>query len=87
MKTELLTITWKRIIRKGYGRTPKTYCKFIAQNERHSHKRRVEEGTELFNILSKNIVSPHVLRYEKQVVIEAEYHDNQLIRLSNPRVL
>jgi hypothetical protein len=87
MKKETLIVTWKRIIRKGYGRTPKTYCVYIMQNEEHRHRRRVEENTLLFDILSKTVVSAHLQRYEKQVVIDGVYYDNKLIRVENPRIL
>jgi len=87
MRTETLIVTWKRIIRKGYGRTPTTYCKYIAQNEEHRHKRRVEQNTKLFDILKDTIVSTHLDRYEKQVVVEGVYYNNTLVKIINPRVL
>jgi len=87
METDTLVITWKRVIRKGYGRTPKTYCVFIAQNEEHRHRRRVEEGTELFDILNKTIVSPYFDRYGKRVLIDGVYYNNSLLKIINPRVL
>lgn len=87
MKTETLTITKKIIRRKGYGRTSATYCKYIAENQNHSHTLRTFEGTELFDILSKTVISKHVERFEKQVVVDAEYFNNALVRVINPRIL
>ena len=87
MKNETLKITWKRIIRKGYGRTPITYGKYVAENNNHHHKLRISEGTELFDILCKTIISKHTERYEKKVVVEGVYYNNVLVKIINPRIL
>jgi len=86
MDRETLRVTWKFIRRVGYGRTPETYCTYIAENENHKHKLRTVEGTKLFEILEKTIVSK-TDRYEFKVFVDGMYYKNKLLFITNPRIL
>ena len=57
MTRETLKVTWKIIRRKGYGRTPETYCSYIVENENRKHHLRTDVGTKLFELLSNVYVS------------------------------
>jgi hypothetical protein len=85
MKTETLRVTWKIIRRAGYGKTKKTYCKYIAENTNHKHELRAEENTELFKLLSSTVVSSNSERYSKLLFVDAEYYGNALVKIKNPR--
>jgi len=84
MISETLRVTWKFIRRVGYGRTPETYCSYLAENENHKHKLRTVEGTKLFDILAKTIVSK-TNRYDYMVFIDGMYHKDKLIYVTNFR--
>jgi hypothetical protein len=56
MKKETLRVTWKIIRREGHGRTPESYCKYIAENENHKHKLRTNDGSKLFEILDNTVI-------------------------------
>jgi len=86
MDRETLRVTWKFIRRVGYGRTPETYCTYVAENENHKHKLRTVEGTKLFEILEKTIVSK-TDRYEFKVFVDGMYYKNKLLFITNPRIL
>jgi hypothetical protein len=89
MTPETLKITWKFIRRKGYGRTPATYCSYIAENENHKHRLKTVEGTKLFEILEKTYLNRSLTDKtgERSVLIDGIYHNNKLISITNPRVL
>lgn len=83
----MLRVVWKIIRRKGYGRTPATYCKYIVENENHRHELRISEGTELFDLLSKTIISKSEDYYEKHLYVDCVYYNNVLVKVINPRVI
>lgn len=85
MKPETLQITWKIIRRAGYGRTPATYCTYIAENEDHKHKLKTVEGTKLFELLASHKISARQ-EFEKKIVVDAMYHNDKLMYITNPRV-
>lgn len=86
MKLEILQVTWKFIRRKGYGRTPETYCSYIVENKNHKHKLKTVEGTKLFELLQKNTVSANE-KYENKIVVDGMYQKGKLIYVTNPRIL
>ena len=57
MKRETLKVTWKFVRRKGYGRTPETYCSYIVENEKRKHRLRTNLGTRLFELLNSIYIS------------------------------
>lgn len=81
---EVLKITWKIIRRKGYGRTPTTYCTYIAENKKHTHRMRVYEGSELFKLLSTTVISKHS-KYHSSVYVTGTYVDGKLVSINNPQ--
>jgi hypothetical protein len=84
--TDTLKVTWKFIRRKGYGRTPATYCSYVAENERHKHKLKTLEGTKLFDLLQNTTISKKP-EYLWSVFVDATYYNNKLISITNPRKL
>ena len=94
MKTETLKVTWK-IIRKangktGRGNTPETYCSYIAENLKHNHNLKTVEGTKLFELLQKTVISHNKLnsdRFTASVVLDGIYHNDKLICVKNPRII
>lgn len=87
MERETLRVTWKIIRRAGYGRTPSTYCSYIAENEKHSHRLKTVEGTKLFEFLQKYVVSRHIDRYDVKVYIDGMYHKGKLVYVTNFRIM
>lgn len=85
MKLETLQVTWKIIRREGQGRTPETYCSYIAENEKFKHKLKTVEGTKLFELLSTHKVSGRS-EFEKKIMIDGMYHKDKLIYITNPRI-
>lgn len=57
MKRETLKVTWKIVRRKGYGRTPETYCSYIVENKNRKHRLRTNIGTGLFELLNNTHIS------------------------------
>lgn len=86
MDKETLRITQKLIRRAGYGRTPKSYCTYVAENEKRKHKLKTVEGTKLYEILENTIVSKNN-RYDVRVFIDGMYHNDKLIFVTNPRIV
>ena len=93
MITECLKVTQK-FIRKANidsgGRTPLTYCSYIAENSNHKHKLKTIEGTKLFDLLKNTVVSHNKLksdRFDNVISIEGVYYKNNLICIKNPRIL
>ncbi|HOG38301.1 MAG TPA: hypothetical protein PLD95_02400 [bacterium] len=85
MRREMLQVTWKIIRRKGNGRTPETYCTYIAENEKYKHKLKTIEGTKLFDLLSTHKISKRP-EFEKKVMIDGMYRGDKLIFITNPRI-
>lgn len=86
MERETLRVTWKIIRRAGYGRTPSTYCRYIAENEKHSHKLKTVEGTELFELLQQHVVSKHEYGAIK-IYIDGVYRNGELQYVTNFRAI
>ena len=87
METETLKVTWKIIRRAGQGRTPESYCSYIAENDNRAHRLKTHEGTKLFDILKKTKVSDSIDRYNFSVLIDGVYHNNKLVFVTNFRVV
>lgn len=85
MEREILRVTWKIIRRAGYGRTPSTYCTYIAENEKHSHRLKTVEGTKLFELLENHIVSKNIDRCETKIYVDGMYHNGKLKYVTNFR--
>lgn len=86
MIQETLKVTWKLVRRAGYGRTKEGYCTYVAENKKHKHRLKTLEGSKLYKILEKTIVSENE-RYEKSVLIDAYYVRNKLVYITNFRVM
>jgi hypothetical protein len=86
MKRETLCVVWKIIRRAGHGRTPETYCSYIAENKNNRHRLKTVEGTKLFEILENTVISK-TDRYDNKVYIDAMYHKGNLLYITNPRVM
>jgi hypothetical protein len=86
--TETLKITWKFIRRKGYGRTPATYCSYVAENEKHKHRLKTVEGTKLFKLLQDTRIArkPNHPAYASSILIDISYCGDKVISITNPRV-
>lgn len=84
---EKLQVTWK-IIRRTYpySRTPKTYCSYIAENEKHKHRMRTFEGTKLFELLQTTTISKNP-KYSYSVFVDGTYYGDKLVSITNPRKL
>lgn len=87
MERETLRVTWKIIRRAGYGRTPSTYCSYIAENEKHSHRLKTVEGTKLFDLLQKYVVSKFIDRYDVKIYVDGMYHKGKLLYVTNFRAM
>jgi len=81
---ENLKVTWKIIRRKGYGRTPTTYCTYIVENNEHKHRMRTYEGSELFKLLSNTIISKHP-KYQSSVYVTGTYMNGKLVSVTDPK--
>ena len=84
--TETLKVTWKIIRRKGYGRTPTTYCTYVIENDKHKHRVRTYEGSELFKLLQETTISKNP-KYFYSVFVDGTYAGEKLISITNPRKL
>lgn len=93
MIKECLKITWKFIRRADIdrgGRTPETYCSYVAENKNHKHKLKTIEGTKLFDLLQNTVVSHNNLkldRFDNIIYIDGVYFKNNLLCILNPRIL
>ena len=86
MKTEVLKVTWKIVRKAGHGRTPESYCNYIAENENHKHRLKTKEGTKLFEILSNTpIYTYNPIRISEEVFIDGVYKNNRLMFVTNFR--
>lgn len=83
MRRETLKVTWKIIRRKGYGRTPETYCSYIAENENHKHRLRTSGGSKLFEMLQRTVISTG--RADNDVLVDGMYRDDELQFVTNFR--
>jgi hypothetical protein len=88
MKSETLKII-RKIIRKATPnvRIKKTYYSYIAENEKHKHKLKAFEGSVLFEMLEKTVVSSKT-RYEKFILVDGIYSNNdKLMYVTNFRIM
>ena len=83
MRRETLRVTWKIVRRKGYGRTPETYCSYIAENKNHKHRLRTPVGSKLFELLDKTII--HKNGVSNDVLVDGMYRDDELLFVTNFR--
>ena len=82
MKRERLKVTWKIVRRKGYGRTPETYCSYIAENEKRKHRLRTNIGTKLFELLDNLYISKSG---SEEVHMDGMYIGDELMFVCNFR--
>jgi hypothetical protein len=89
MNTETLRITWKYIRWAGQGRTPVTYCSYIAENENHKHRLKTIESSDLFELLQNTRIArkPNHPDYASSILIDILYNnEGKVISITNPRV-
>ena len=82
MKRETLKVTWKIIRRKGYGRTPETYCSYIVENKNRKHRLRTNIGTKLFELLNNVFVSKSGTA---EIQMDGMYIEDRLMYVCNFR--
>jgi hypothetical protein len=85
MKYETLRVVWKYIRWAGQGRTPISYCTYIAENENHSHKLRTKDGTKLFELLKKTRIYKDEDQAETELLVDGVYDGNKLLYVTNFR--
>ncbi len=86
MEKETLRVTWKIIRRKGYGRTPVTYCTYIAENKKHKHRLKTVGDTELFKLLETTRVTSHPKYADSpSIYVDIVYNNGKVISITNPR--
>lgn len=85
MNNETLRVTWKYIRWAGQGRTPISYCTYIAENENHSHKLRTKEGTKLFDLLKKTRIYKDREQAVHELLLEGVYENDKLLYVTNFR--
>lgn len=83
MRRETLKVTWKIVRRKGHGRTPETYCNYVAENETHKHRLRTEVGTKLFEMLDSSVILKK--GGNKEVLMDGMYMGDKLMYVCNFR--
>ncbi len=83
-RTETFKVVKKIIRRKGYGRTPKTYCTFVIENENHQHRMRTYEHTELFKLLESTTISKNP-NYMYSIYVDGVFYNDKLVSVTNPR--
>lgn len=86
MKRETFRVVKKLIRRKGYGRTKNTYCIYNIENEKHSFRKRCEEDSEIFKVLSTHTVTKRDDRYDTRIFVDGIFHNDVLIGLENIKV-
>lgn len=87
---ESLQVTWKLIRRAGYGKTKHTYCSYVIENEKHRHKLKTVEGTKLFDLLEKTVITHNPKtkdRFSDKIFVDAVYRNDELLYIKNPRKL
>lgn len=82
MTRETLKVTWKIVRRKGYGRTPETYCSYIVENKKRKHRLRTNIGTKLFELLNNVYVSESGT---VEIQMDGMYVNDKLIYVCNFR--
>jgi hypothetical protein len=87
MNNETLRITWKYIRWAGQGRTPMSYCTYVAENENHKHKLKTKDGTKLFELLKKTRIYKDRDQSETELFVDGVYEDNKLLYVTNFRKL
>lgn len=85
MIKENLRVTWKYIRWAGQGRTPISYCTYIAENENHRHKLKAKEGTKLFELLKKTRIYKDREQARDELYVEGVYENNKLLYVTNFR--
>jgi hypothetical protein len=88
MNTETLKITWKYIRWAGQGRTPVTYCSYIAENENHKHRLKTIEGSDLFELLHNTRIGrkPRYPKCAYSILIDILYNnEGKVISITNPK--
>jgi hypothetical protein len=83
--TETFRVIWKYIRWAGQGRTPMSYCTYIIKNEKHEHKLKVHEGSELFELLKTTRIYKNQNVCEYELLIDAHYDNDKLINVTNFR--
>lgn len=90
---ETLRVVWKFIRRTGYPstRTPKTYCSYIIENEKHKHRQIAHEGSELFELLSNTRIYKDIDSFTRKnvesIFVEGIYNNDKLVCIQNPKIM
>ena len=87
MYNETLRVTWKYIRWAGQGRTPVSYCTYIAENENHQHKLRTKEGTKLFELLKETRIYKDREQAVHELYVEGVYENDKLLYVTNFRIV
>ena len=85
MNNETLRVTWKYIRWAGQGRTPVSYCTYIAENANHRHKLKTKEGTKLFQLLKETRIYKDAEQSKNELLVDAAYENNKLLYVTNFR--
>jgi hypothetical protein len=85
MKQEILRITWKYIRWAGQGRTPTSYCTYIAENDNHKHRLKTKEGTKLFELLKETRIFKNRDQSEHELLVDGVYDGKKLLYVTNFR--
>jgi hypothetical protein len=70
--------------------TKKSYCRYIAENDKHKHELKTIEGTKLFELLQETVIQhnkSNAERFEKCVYVDGVYFADKLLFIKNPRVV
>lgn len=82
MKRETLKVVWKFVRKKGYGRTPETYCSYIVENKNNKHRLRTNLGTKLFELLNDIYISK---KGTAEIQMDGIYMKDKLMYVCNFR--
>ena len=84
MRRETLMVTWKLVTKKGYGRTPETYCTYIVKNKKRKHRLKTFLGTYLFELLNTTYVSRGGIASD-EIQMDGIYREDNLLFVCNFR--
>lgn len=87
MKRERLRVVKKIIRRAGQGRNVNTYCVYVVKNDNNRHKLKTVEGTKLFELLSKTVVSENKYYLDTNLYLDGVYQNDELIFVTNFRIV
>lgn len=83
--TETLRVTKKYIRWVRQGRTPISYCTYIAENKNHRHKLKVRDDSKLFDLLKSTRIYKNQNESEYDLLVDAHYLGDKFTHITNPR--